>query len=103
MVNKYVESWQIEELPNGVIKVVITCTQRELYYHAFMDNEFLITGTEEEYENYDENLILTVPEFLPDIEGIFLQSSFKEKEQLYFFYTPYLWEWKKEKKILFKS
>ena len=38
--SKYVESYWAEELPNGVIHLLINCTQKEIYYHAYTDTSF---------------------------------------------------------------
>lgn len=96
--SKYIESYWAEELP------IIDCTQREIYFHRISDRDFIIVGTEEEYENWDKDVLLAVPEFLPPLEnGIYLEASMKEKEQLYFFYIPHLREWRKERKTILNS
>lgn len=102
--SKYVENYWVQELPNGVIKLVINCSQREVYYHQYSDYEFTIAGTEDEFDGLtDESFSFSVSAFLPEIDGMYLQASMKEKDQLYFFYIPHLKGWHKNKKILLES
>ncbi len=101
--SKYVENWWVEELPNGVIKLIINCTQREIYFHQLNNYEFIIAGTEEEYDNWNESVLFSVSNFLPPIDGLYLNTSMKEKDQLYFFYIPHLREWRKNKKNITKK
>ncbi len=102
--SKYVESYWVQEIPNGVIQLVINCTQREIYFHQFGDYEFLIAGTEDEYENWDRSVVLSISNsFLPKIDGLYLNASMKNKEQLYFFYIPHLRGWNRDKNIILDS
>lgn len=102
--SKYVESYWAEELPNGVIHLLINCTQREIYYHSFMDNQFLIAGTQEEYDNWTNDVILNTEKFLPEIDkGLYLQTSMKEKDQISFYWIPRYFEDRKKRKILIES
>jgi hypothetical protein len=99
--HKIVENYWIEELPNGVIHLLINCTQREIYYHAFNDTEFLITPTLEEYDNYTNSDIFKPELTIPRENGvIWIQAEQKNKEQLSFYYIPYKKEWLKTKKYL---
>jgi len=101
---KYVESYWAEELPNGVIHLLINCTQREIYYHAFMDNEFLIAGTKKEYDKWTSEFILKTEKFLPNNKDvIYNMSSMKEKDQLSFFWIPFERGKFKNRKILISS
>ncbi len=97
---KYVESYWVELLSSGVVHLLINCTQREIYFHAFNDNMILISGTKEEYDNWTNEVVLTTDSFLPKIEGIWIQTSMKEKDQLSFYYIPYYWGERKNKKTL---
>lgn len=103
--SKYVESWWVQELPNGVIELVINCTQREIYYHQYGDYDFLIAGTEDEFNGLSdgESCSFSIPSFLPPIDGIYLHADSKNKDQLYFFYIPHLRVWNRDKKILLES
>ena len=98
--HKYVESYFIEELPNGVIHLLFDCNQRELYYHSYSDNEFLICGTEDEYESGDSNLVITLDSFLPKDKYMFIETSIKNKEQISFYFIPYEKEWIKNRKFI---
>ena len=94
--NKYVDSYCVEELPNMVIKLVINCSQREIWYHQQSDYSFIIAGSEYEFDNWDSSVLFEVDSFLPNIEGIYYKASMREKDQLYFFYIPYLYDWRHE-------
>jgi len=101
---KYVESYWAEELPNRVIHLLINCTQREIYFHAFRDNEFLVCGTQEEYDNMEQDCYLKTEKFLPENKDvIYIMSSMKEKDQLSFFWIPFDRTFKRKKKILIQS
>lgn len=99
---RYVESYWAEELPNGVIHLLINCSQREIHYHAFSDTTYLIAGTEEEYENWSgDNLILSIDDFLPKNKDVtYIMTSMKEKEQLSFYWIPYEKDFRKKSKEL---
>ena len=100
IMSKYVDSYWVEELPSGVIKMVINCSQREIWYHMMTDYSFIIAGSESEFDNWDSSVILEVESFLPEVDGIYYKTSMKEKDQLYFFYIPYLYGWRKASKYL---
>lgn len=99
---KYVESYWVEELPNGVIHLLINCTQKEIYYHSFSANWFVIAGTEEEYDNWKENdVILNTESFLPQNKDItYIMTFSKEKDQLSFYWIPFERGKRKDRKIL---
>jgi hypothetical protein len=80
--------------------MIINCTQKEIYFHQLNDYEFIIAGTEEEYDNWDKSVLFVSKSFFPPIEGMYLNASNKEKDQLSFFYIPYLKEWVKNRKFL---
>lgn len=87
---KYVESYWAEELPNGVIHLLINCTQREIYFHAYTDERFLICGTKKEYNNIDKSCHLKTEKFIPDNKDVsYVRSSMKEKDQISFFWIPF--------------
>lgn len=90
---KYIESYWAEELPNGVIHLLINCSQREIYFHAYSDISFLIAGSEEEYENGgwgDSECILELDPFVPENKNItYIRSGMKEKDQISFFWIPF--------------
>lgn len=92
--SKYVENYWVEELPNGVIHLLINLTQPEIYFHSYSDYNFLIAGTEEEYDNSGPECVLTVEVFLPEIkDGLYITTSAHNKDQLSFYYIPYKREW----------
>lgn len=105
LIMKYVDNYWAEELPNGVIHLLINCKTRELYFHAFSDTEYLIAGTEEEFDNWgDRSCILTVPKFLPENENIgYIRTLCKEKDQLSYYFIPYERRVKRNSKIILDS
>lgn len=104
--SKYVESWWIEVLPNGIYHLLFNLTERWLPYHKYNDTEFIFGGDieGEEYEDWLSR-IQEVPVFLPEDKGvIWLSSSHLEKDQLSYYFIPYKKEWVREgDKILFSS
>jgi len=88
--SKYCESYWAEQLPSGVIHLLINTTQRWVQYQALNDISFLIAGSEEEFENWgDSDCILEVEEFLPKIEGgMYIRTSMQEKDQISFYWIP---------------
>lgn len=102
--SKYVKNYWVEELPNGVIHLLINLTQREVYHHRFFDNLFLIAGTEKEFEEHSAECILNTEDFLPKNNDVFMyiKSSMHEKDQLSYYYIPYKKEWIKDRKYLIK-
>ena len=99
--SRYVESYWAEELPNGVIHLLINCTQRWLVYRAYSDTQFLITESDEDWENDD---LLNVRKFLPEIErGMYMRTSMQEKEQISFYFIPYKFDERRNRKELLNS
>lgn len=97
--SKYVESYWIEELPNGVIHLLINLTQREIYYHQPSENCYLIAGTQKEYDDFDGDCVLSIEDFLPHIGyGHYIPTSIHEKDQLSFYFIPHKREWIKTRK-----
>lgn len=104
--SKYVESYWAEELPNGVIHLLINTSERWLAYQVLNDISFLITSTEEEAENWgDPTCILEVPEFLSNIEeGMYIRTSMQEKDQISIYWIPYFYKDRKNsKKIIMNT
>jgi len=100
---KYIESYWAEELPNGVIHLLINCRQREIYFHAFADDWFLVCGTEEEYDNMEKDCTLRTEQFIPNNKDvIYIRSYMKEKDQLSFFWIPFE-RGKRSKNIILQS
>lgn len=101
--SKYVENWWVEELPNGVIHLLINCTERGVYFHAMSDYEFLIAGTEEEAMDSFKECSLSLEPFLPEGTWLWLQTVMLEKDQLSFYYIPYERGWNRNRKIIKES
>lgn len=102
--HKYIESCWVEELPNGVIHLLINCTQREIYYHSMNDTMYLIAGTEEEFHRGDTEFVFELPKFLPEDKAwLYIQTHMKEKEQISFYWIPYEKEWVENRKFLINN
>lgn len=101
--SKYVESWFITKDPNNVYTLIINKTQRYCYHHHFGDDEkYLMFQISDKID--EEGVILEIPKFLPEIEGTWLESSAVIKDQIHYYFIPYLWEWiKNEDRIILKS
>ena len=99
-VHKYINEYWVQELPNGVILLVINLIGRECLYHRFNDNMYLICETQEEYDNWSEDLIFRPDDFLPKNPDVllYMKSSAIEKDQLTFTFSPYYKEWSKQSK-----
>lgn len=105
----YVESYWVEELPNGVIHLLINCKDRGFDYWMLNDYQIVIAKNEDEMHGdismgYDR-LKLTIPEFLPyDSDDLmYIVSVSIEDEQLSFYYIPYYKkEWIKNRKFIIK-
>lgn len=97
--NKYVDNYWVEELPNEVIHLLINCNTREFYYHAYDHYSFQIYIYE--HEEFNENYSLDIEPFLPKLDKTtWIMTSQKEKDQLSFYYIPYKHEWIKGRKYL---
>jgi hypothetical protein len=94
-----VDSYWIEELPNGVIHLLINCNNREFYCHQFNDTEYLIT--KEDTDDYTPSDILTVPDFLNRENAfIYIPAIQIEKDQISYYFIPYQKDWIQNRKFL---
>ncbi len=99
--NKYVESYWAEELPNGVVHLLINTTERWLYYHAFSNTQFLIAENEEDWKDED---VLTIEPFVPEMEdGMYIRTSVVNKDQISFYWIPRKYNDRKSNKELLNS
>jgi hypothetical protein len=89
--SRNVESYFCKLLPNGTYMLTFNTNNRWIDYHCYSDYEFLF-GEEK------EGNIQQVYEFLPEIDGHYLQSTLQDKDQITVFYTPYYKEYIKESK-----
>lgn len=100
----YVESYNAYELQNGVIVLQINCNQREIYFHRYTDEQYLICGTEEEFESIDDKFILNTKKFIDRLDRgkslIYICAETKEKDQISFYYIPYEKDFRKTMKNL---
>lgn len=96
---KYVESYWIEEMPNGVFHLLINTSERWVYFQ--IADKYTINIWRDESELWDATDIeLKVKEFLPKIEGVFVASSYQEKDQIGVYYIPHLRENLKNRKYI---
>ena len=98
--HKYVDNYWVEEYPSGVIHLLINLTQREIYFHAYNDYEFIICGTPQEYEEFAAEFILRTKDFLLSNDFMYIQAEHKNKDQLSFYYIPWPKNWNNRKYII---
>ena len=91
--SKYVQNWNVSiNEETNIYKLIINCSQKEIYYCEFFTNneavmmEFMIQGSEDENQ-YDDDIILSIPNFLPKTE-FYIPYSLKEKDQIIFIFLP---------------
>lgn len=93
---KYVENWFVREYPNGVFEVTFNVTSRCVKGWAFNDTCY---GFDDEDFNSGVSEIVDIPKFLPNIDGIFVQSQYQEKDQIVFMYNPVFKAWFETRQI----
>lgn len=92
--SKYVTSWGVYKLPNGIYQLIFNTTEKWIAYHRYNNTEYDFGGDE-----LSENIV-QIPEFLPNVEGISYQiSSSQEKDQITFYFIPFRKNWVKQGKI----
>lgn len=101
--SKFVDSWFVNKLPNGIYNLVINTTEKCCYHHYYGNNEefmeFIVRSYDIDIIDDEEN-ILEIPIFLPKIDnGLWLESSNTVKDQIHCYFIPYHFEWVKEKKV----
>ena len=91
--SKYVSSWFVNKLPNGIYQLIFNTTEKWIQYHRYSATEYLfwIDGKEDVQE---------IPEFLPNVEGISYQiADSQNKDQITFYFIPFRKNWIKQGKI----
>jgi len=104
--SKFVTSWFVTKEPNGIYSLIINTTEKYCYcqYIVEHDNKMLFV-----VHNYSDGLIpddteLEIPNFLPKIDGVWIKSSLVEKDQIQYYFIPYLKEYiKNPNRIILKS
>lgn len=96
--HKYVESWNVSLLPNGVYMVVFNLTELGLTHHRYNSENYCFGEDDYKYED------IKIPKFLPELKtGGYLVSSAMEKDQCMFYYAPYDFDTIKDRKIILNS
>lgn len=85
---KQIRSYFVQELPNGVYSLTINTLDKWVDYKLYSHYHIQIE---------DEDLLLD--EFLPKIEGVWVRSSYIEKDQIFIYYIPHYKEWLKHGNI----
>lgn len=91
--SKYVTSWGVYKLPNGIYQLIFNTTEKWIQYHRYSATEYLfwIDGKEDVQE---------IPEFLPNVGGISYQiADSQNKDQITFYFIPFRKNWLKQGKI----
>jgi len=107
--SKYVTSWWVELMPNGIYHVMFNLTDRWISYHAYNDEEYIFGDDDEpelgeSHEDWEKR-IQEVPKFLPENrDGVtYICTSHQNKDQVSFYYIPYQHDWVRKDKILFSG
>lgn len=105
--HKYIESFYVEKIECGVIVLTFKCNQEELYFHRYTNENYLICGTEREFEEsgWGDKLMITVPNFIDDIKKednvfMYLISTMHDSDTVYFYFTPYKKDYLKTRKLI---
>ena len=91
--SKYITSWGVYKLPNGIYQLIFNTTKKWIQYHRYSATEYLfwIDGKEDVQE---------IPEFLPNVGGISYQiADSQNKDQITFYFIPFRKNWLKQGKI----
>lgn len=95
--SKYVSSWLVQLLPNGVYQLTFNTTVKWVDYHR-LNNRLYGFNLDESEEK--ESLIQEIPEFLPKDKNItWMSSHVQNKDQVTFYFIPFKINWLKEGKI----
>lgn len=103
--HKYVKSYSVSRLECGVIVLYFSCNQKELYFHRYHNENYLICGSEEEFEEsgWGDEFMISIPNFIDNIKKeedvfMYLVSSMHEDDSITFFFIPYKRDYLKTKK-----
>ena len=97
--SKYVSSWFVNKLPNGIYQLIFNTTEKWLGYHRYNNTEYQI-GYGDFEEEEESNTIQQIPPFLPEVEGIDYQiADSQNKDQITFYFIPFRKNWLKQGKI----
>lgn len=86
---KQIRSYFVQKLPNGVYSLTINTFDKWV-------KDFHINSNYHVYIDCEE---LKVDEFLPKIEGVWVRSSYINKDQIVIYYIPFYKEWLKNGEI----
>jgi hypothetical protein len=101
MNSKYVTSWNVQLLPNGVYELIFNTTERWISYYRMNDSLYVV-GEEEIDESTEmfQSRVQNIPEFLPKMKNVmWMNSHTQEKDQIIFYFIPFQTNWLKEGKI----
>ncbi len=108
--SKYVSSWSVTLTPDGIYQLTFNTTKKWLNYHRYNDTTYIFGHNENDFADEEaafadwNDCQQEIPSFLPEIkDGLYLNSSSQNKEQITFFFIPYYHKWIKEgldKKIM---
>lgn len=99
--SKYVTSWNVHLLPNGIYELIFNTTEKWITYHRMNDRLYIFGDDvpDEEQQDY-ESRIQDVPEFLPNIKDVmWMNSHSQNKDQVIYYFIPFKKSWLKEGKI----
>lgn len=94
--SKYVSSWFVNKLPNGIYQLIFNTTEKWIKYHRYNNTTYTFDT------NYHEDIqdVQEIPEFLSNVEGISYQiADSQNKDQITFYFIPFRKNWVKQGKI----
>ena len=105
--HKYIKSYSVTKLECGVIELYFHCNQEELYFHRYTDEDYLICGSEKEFEEngWASEFMISIPNFIDGIKKednifIYVVTSMHIDDSITFFYIPYKRNYFKTKKYI---
>jgi len=94
--SKYITSWGVYKLPNGIYQLIFNTTKKWIKYHRYNNTTYSFDA------HYHEDLqdVQEVSEFLPNVGGISYQiADSQNKDQITFYFIPFRKNWLKQGKI----
>lgn len=104
--SKFVTDWFVTKEPNGIYSLIINTTEKYCYHRFIIEYDDKMVFAVHNYsdELNPDDIELEIPNFLPKIDGVWLRSSSIEKDQIQYYFIPYLKEYiKNPNRVILKS
>ena len=87
---KYVSSYYIEKLPNGIIHLLINTTEKGMYYHEYMLGEYFIEREDDNPATSNERVLkIPVEDFQMGDVKYHCSLRLQVGDQISFYYLPF--------------